>query len=201
MTNDGRIIRRSSFCQLARDRLGKRAARTASSSSSRTARTISCRARKSRISASTRTSCARECSGGSVPEILAAFSKPRKPPTYRRLAAAVRYCFAIRNSSGLGWLTVSGLLRDARVILAPIDLPCGCPSHAAISASLIAKAHDRVPVNAGDPFRRTDRHALSEGGYDLDLLVARERIHDRAQSVLWDGLPFWKSRSPKRIFQ
>src|SRR6266536_2641586 len=48
--------------------------RTASSSSSRTARTISCRARTLRIRASTSASCARECSGGSVRK-----SWPRSP--------------------------------------------------------------------------------------------------------------------------
>ena len=48
----------------------------------------------------------------------------------------------------------------------------------ATTSDASAKAHDRVAVNAGDPFSAADRHALGEGGDDLNLLVARKDIHD-----------------------
>ena len=40
-----------------------------------------------------------------------------------------------------------------------------------------AKAHDGVAVNTGQPLNGADRHALREGGDDLDLLVTAEDIH------------------------
>jgi hypothetical protein len=40
-----------------------------------------------------------------------------------------------------------------------------------------AKAHDRVAVNAGQPFGGTDAHALGKGGDDFNLFVAGEDIH------------------------
>ncbi len=47
----------------------------------------------------------------------------------------------------------------------------------ATTADTRAKAHDRIAVNASQPFNGADRHALSEGGDDFNLLVAGKVVH------------------------
>jgi hypothetical protein len=40
-----------------------------------------------------------------------------------------------------------------------------------------AEPHDRVAVNARQPFSRSDRATFCESGDDGDLFVARENVH------------------------
>lgn len=48
----------------------------------------------------------------------------------------------------------------------------------AATANAGAKAHDGVAVNAGQALDGANRHALSEGSDDLNLLVAVKVVHD-----------------------
>ncbi len=56
-----------------------------------------------------------------------------------------------------------------------ISGPYGCPGcgwSEDFEYDAGGKAHDRVAMNSGKALGGADRHALSEGGYDCDLLIA-----------------------------
>jgi hypothetical protein len=78
---------------------------------------------------------------------------------------------------------VSAFLSDITPRLIQFDTGTIHVAHKAVvqlcasDADAHGKAHDRVAVNASEPFHRTDAAPFRKGSDDIYLLIERENVH------------------------